>query len=147
MENRQYLMGSSYFFGCFKDFKSHDVDYIILEDNPKDYINVKNIRGRGQDIFYWRKMDPKEFIEITLAGKTPMQLGKFLIPEVVEAIGFTIEDLKLLEPLVFRLDNKHLYERIIYYSYINNNKFSLTNEQRIQAYQVYRKYRPETYRS
>ena len=143
--NKRYLMGSRYFFGCFIDFKSHDTDYIILEDNPKDYKNVKNIRGQGQDIFYWRKMQPSEFIEVTLSSGTPMQIGKFLIPEVVNELKFTIEDLKLLEPLVRQLDEKHLYEKIIYYSYIKNNQFSLTSEQITHAYKIYKKYRPETY--
>lgn len=143
--NKRYLMGSRYFFGYFADFKSHDTDYIILEDNPKDYKNVKNIRGQGQDIFYWRKMKPSEFIEVTLSSGTPMQIGKFLIPEVVNELKFTIEDLKLLEPLVRQLDEKHLYEKIIYYSYIKNNQFSLTDEQLNYAYKIYKKYRAEIY--
>ena len=58
-----------------------------------------------------------------------MQLGKFLVPTFVEAIGFTIEDLKKLQPLADNLDDKRKYEKVIYDSYIQNNDFALTDEQ------------------
>lgn len=34
------------------------------------------------------------FVEYTLANDPAMMLGKFLVPEVCEKIGFGIEDLK-----------------------------------------------------
>lgn len=143
---KKYLMGSKYFFDCYKDFKSHDVDYLVFEDYPEDYKNVKNIRGNGQDIFYWRKMKPKEFIDHTLTSGTPMQIGKFLIPEINEELGFTIDDLRKLEPLIKNLDEKHRYESIIFYSYLENDEFSLTGEQLNNAYKEYKKSRPDTYK-
>lgn len=54
-----------------------------------------------------------------------------------EFLGFTLEHLKKLEPVVQRLDPKHEYEKIIYYSYIKNGGFYLTDEQRDEAYNVY----------
>lgn len=146
MKGHKFLMGSKYFFDCFQDFTSHDTDYIILEEDPKDYKNVKNIRGNGQDIFYWRKMKPAEFISHTIASGTPMQIGKFLIPEVARELGFTIKDLKKLEPLVRKLDDKHKYESIIFYAYLENEEFSLTGEQLDAAYREYKKYRPDSYK-
>lgn len=143
---KQHLMGSNYFFKCYKDFKGHDIDYVVFEESPSDYINVKNIRGQGQDIFFWRKMSPSEFIEVTLNSGTPMQLGKFLIPEVCEELGFTIEDLKKLEPLLEQLDKKHTYEKLIFKSYIRNNEFSLSGEQLDAAYKEYKRQRPDIYK-
>ena len=67
-----------------------------------------------------------------------MQLGKFLVPAFVEAIGFTIEDLKKLQPLADNLDDKHKYEKVIYDSYIQNNDFTLTDEQLQKAYLEYK---------
>lgn len=67
-----------------------------------------------------------------------MQLGKFLIPTFIEAIGFTIEDLKKLQPLADNLDDKHKYEKVIYDSYIQNNDFTLTDEQLQKAYLEYK---------
>lgn len=72
-----------------------------------------------------------------------MCLGKFLIPEFNEKFGITIEDLKGLSSLLDRLDDKHLYEKIIYDAYIENNDFSLTDEQRQNAYNEYKKYRQQ----
>lgn len=56
-----------------------------------------------------------------------MQLGKFLVPTFIEAIGFTIDDLKKLQPLLDNLDDKHKYEKVIYNTYIQNNDFTLTD--------------------
>ena len=67
-----------------------------------------------------------------------MQLGKFLIPTFIEAIGFAIEDLKKLQPLADNLDDKHKYEKVIYDSYIQNNDFTLTDEQLQKAYLEYK---------
>lgn len=67
-----------------------------------------------------------------------MQLGKFLVPAFVEAIGFTIENLKRLQPLVDSLDDKHKYEKVIYDSYIENGEFKLTDEQLQKAYLEYK---------
>lgn len=68
-----------------------------------------------------------------------MEIGKFLVPEVVEYLGFTLDDLKRLQPIVEQLDSKHGYEKIIFDSYLENNGFYLTQEQRDNAYIEYRK--------
>jgi hypothetical protein len=67
-----------------------------------------------------------------------MVIGKFLIPEFCEAIGFTISDLPKLTPLLEKLDDKHKYEEIIFNSYIKNNAFKLTESQRKMAFRSYR---------
>ena len=67
-----------------------------------------------------------------------MVIGKFLVPEFCAEIGFTIEDLPRLEPLLAKLDEKHKYEEIIYNAYIENNAFVLTDEQRAAAYESYK---------
>ena len=59
----------------------------------------------------------------------------------IKELGITIEDLKRLEPLLECLDEKHKYERIIYFSYIENNDFYLTETQLDQAYKIYKLYR------
>jgi len=125
----KFLIGSRYFFECYKDYKIHDKDYLILEDNPQDYECVKNIRGNGLDIFYWRRMTAKEFIDRTLIFNTPIQIGKFLIPEFANEINLTIEELKRLEPLTKRLDDKHKYEEILWKAYVENDEFQIYEEQ------------------
>lgn len=141
----KFLIGSRYFFDCYKNYKVHDKDYLILEDNPQDYEYVKNIRGNGLDIFYWRRMTAKEFIDCTLINNTPLQIGKFLIPEFASEINLTIEELNRLEPLTGKLDDKHKYEKIIWEAYIENGEFNIYEEQRDKAYEMYKRYRNEIY--
>ena len=70
-----------------------------------------------------------------------MVVGKFLIPEFCAEIGLQIEDLPKLLPLVAKLDDNHLYEKIIFESYLKNGAFNLTKEQRLAAYKKYKESR------
>lgn len=123
------LVGSSYFFSCYPEFTPKDQDWVELVKDPKEFKNVMQISGK----FCLLLM----FVEYILA----MMLGKFLVPEVCEKIGFGIEDLKKLEPVSLRLDPKHQYEKVIFDAYLENKKFELTPEQRLQAYEIYKKAR------
>ena len=132
---QRFRVGSSYFFGD----QGTDIDEVEFEESPKLYRNVMQFRARDKSrcVFKWRKMTPDEFVEYTLNSKLPMEIGKFLVPEVAEFLGFTIEHLKQLAPVIDRLDEKHRYEKVIYDSYIENGAFVLTDEQRNEAYQEY----------
>jgi hypothetical protein len=70
-----------------------------------------------------------------------IKVGKFLIPEFCEYIGFTIDELPSLKEYFDKMDDKHKYEQIIFESYLQNHSFTLTQEQRDKAYQEYKKYR------
>lgn len=137
----KYLMGSKYFFSCYDDFTSKDIDEIqIIETN--EFNQVRQITGQGKCLFQLRKHSSKEgYINWALQSQIGMVIGKFLIPEFNEAIGFTIEDLPRLEVLIGRLDDKHKYEEIIYNSYLENGSFSLTDTQREKAYKSYKESR------
>lgn len=87
------LVGSSYFFSCYPEFTPKDQDWVELVKDPKEFKNVMQISGKFC-LFRWRLMTPDEFVEYTLANDPAMMLGKFLVPEVCEKIGFGIEDLK-----------------------------------------------------
>lgn len=132
---RRFRVGSTYFFG-----EGDDIDEVEFEEHPKLYKNVMQFRktDKSRCLFKWRKMSADEFVEYTLHSKLPMEIGKFLVPEVAEYLGITLDHLKRLKPVVDRLDKKHLYEKIIYDSYIENNGFVLTNEQRETAYKLYK---------
>ena len=99
-------------------------------------------KDRSYCKFIWRKMSPDEFVNYALnISPLPMEVGKFLVPEVAEYLGFTIEDLKRLEPVFERMDERHNYERIIFRSYLENGAFYLTDEQRDEAFQEYKRRR------
>lgn len=139
--NKKFLVGSRYFFNNIEGFSSKDEDMLELVLIPRDFRDMMQIHGKGHCCFRWRRMSPQEFIRITKHSKCPMTIGKFLVPEFNKEIGFTIEHLKQLESLVNQLDEKHLYEKVIYEAYIANNDFYLTEEQLLNAYNEYKKYR------
>lgn len=136
-------MGSQYFFSCYEDFNSKDIDEIeIIETN--EFNNMRQLTGQGKCLFQLKKQNSaEEYIENALRSNLGMVVGKFLIPEFCEEIGFGIENLPKLNPLIDKLDDKHKYEAIIFDSYVNNGSFSLTNEQREMAYNSYKESRGE----
>lgn len=133
-------MGSNYFFHSYGDFTTTDIDKIeIVETN--EFQEKRVIRGQGKDYFFLKKKPKAELINDALASSLPMVVGKFLIPEFNQLIDFTVADLPQLKPLIDKLDDKHLYEKIIYEAYILNGAFILTQEQRDAAYASYKKAR------
>lgn len=140
----KFLVGSSYFFSCYPDFHSGDKDEVEFEEEPKLYKYFMQFRktDKTRCYFKWRKMSPEEFIDYSLnISQTPMEVGKFLVPEVCEHLGLTLDHLKQLEPVFDKMDKKHLYEKVIYDSYKENNCFMLTDEQRLRAYETYKETR------
>ena len=115
------------------------MDEVEFEEHPKLYRNFMQFRKRDKSkcLFMWRKMAPDEFVEYTLQSRLPMEVGKFLVPEVAEYLGFTIDHLKKLSPVFDRMDEKHGYEKVIFEAYIKNGAFFLTDEQRNKAYREY----------
>lgn len=134
------LMGSTYFFSCYKDFKPTDIDKIDII-NTSDFKEKRIIRGQGKDYIFLKRKPKEELIQDALKSSLALVVGKFLIPEFNKQIGFTIEDLPKVQPLIDRLDDKHLYEKIIYEAYLENKEFILTQEQRDAAYASYRESR------
>lgn len=133
-------MGSSCFFSDIPGFKSKDVDELIIMDEwsvpGTNVLNCMN-KDAGRDIFFFRNMSKNEFISDALQSRVPMRAGKFLVAEFAEYLGMTISDLKRLEPLFQRLDDKHTYEKVIFDAYILNGGWWLTDKQRMDAYQEY----------
>ena len=134
------LMGSNYFFSQYKDFKSTDIDKIDIV-NTSDFKDKRIIRGQGKDYIFLKRKPKEELIQDALKSSLALVVGKFLIPEFNKQIGFTIEDLPKVQPLIDRLDDKHKYEKIIYEAYLENKEFSLTQKQRDAAYASYKESR------
>ena len=137
------LVGSNVFFKDIEGFTSKDIDILEFADNPTDFKNVRQFKFPHKCVFQWRKMPVNELIDITLFRNFPMEIGKFLVPEFIKEFKLSIDDLKRLEPIISKLDDKHKYEEVIYNAYLENNDFVLTDEQRQKAYKMYNKYRNE----
>lgn len=139
---KTFTIGSSVFFKDYSDYKSHDIDKLCIMDTfPIKGTNVLNLKKNGEDVFFYRNMNKSEFIKDALESNVSMRVGKFLVPEFAKYLNLTIEDLKLLKPLIDSIDEKHEYEQIIYTAYIENGDFYLTDEQRMNAYELYKKLR------
>lgn len=144
--DKRIAVGSQVFFSDYEDYESHDRDFVEFQDEPEEFHKFMIKRENGEEVFYYKTMTKEEFIETELVHcrRIKMAACKFLVPELVEFLGFTIEDLKLFEDAFNRIDNKHLYAKKIYDFYIDNGDFTLTQEQRDEAYQIYKEKRIKT---
>lgn len=135
------IIGSTYFFSRYPNFESKDVDELqIIETN--EFNHMRQITGQGKCLFLLKRQPSKEeYINWALKSKIGMVIGKFLIPEFCNEIGFTVADLPRLRPLIDKLDDLHKYEEIIFNSYLENGSFELTDGQLNRAYESYTKTR------
>lgn len=137
---KRIIIGSSVFFSGYEDYDSKDIDVIAIMDEfipGKNSMNMK-LKETGEDVFLYRNLSKEGFIRDALTSGVPMRAGKFLVPEFNEYIGFRVEELPRLKPLFEQMDEKHGYEKIIYDSYIENNSFTLNEDQRKRAYDEYK---------
>jgi hypothetical protein len=139
---KEILVGSSYFFSSYEDFHSTDRDVVVLVDDNDEFHYCREIHIRKEMcMFQVVKRDPKEHIAHINEYGSPMQIGKFLVPEFSSEIGFSFDDIHLLKRSIDMLDDRHTYEKIIYESYIKNGDFVLTQEQRDEAFEEYKRTR------
>ena len=143
---KTFTIGSSCFFkGYYPDYIEKDRDQIQIMDNFPLKTNVLNLKDGKKDVFFYRDMDKEGFIADTLKSGVPMRAGKFLVREFAEHLGMDAGDLRRLDSLFNSMDDKHTYEKIIYEAYLSNGGFWLTDGQRDEAYDEYRRKRPEIY--
>lgn len=141
---KRIVVGSTAFFKNIEGFESKDIDVLLFIDNPKDFNIERQIRlNKPVDkcVFEFRNGGKDFLIEHSLKSTCGMVIGKFLVPDVAEYLEMTIDDLKKLEPLLEKLDQRHFYERLIFEYYLKNNEFKLTDEQLMNVYNEYLKYK------
>ena len=131
------LVGSRAFFNGMKGFQSKDRDYLVLVEQPQGFNWRREQSVRGICTFEYKKDTPAAMIAKTLEMGDALPIGKFLVPEVAQAIGATVQDILPLESLLPKLDAKHQYEAVIFDAIKTNGTFTLTEEQRKAAFKVY----------
>ena len=138
---KKITVGSKVFFEGMSGYRPHDSDILCIMDEWKiEGTNILNMKLNGEDVFFTKNMSKEEFIQNAFE-EHPMRIGKFMVPEFAEYIGFDVEDLKRLKPILDDIDDKHKYYVVIYNSYIKNKAFKLTEEQRQIAFDLYKKER------
>lgn len=125
-------------------FRSKDHDYLELVENPTAFKWRREQSLRGVCTFQFKKEPPADMVRRTLDCGDALLVGKFLVPEVAQAIGATVVDILPLETLLPKLDEKHEYVAVIFAAVKQNGSFELTDEQRAAAYEAYRKARQTT---
>ena len=144
---KEFKIGSSIFFDSYSDYTQKDIDILAITDLSLFGKQMMNMKLKEKDIFFMCIEENSIMIDKTLESGVNMRAGKFLSPEFAEYIGLTIEDLKRLKPMFDDIDEKHRYEKVIFDSYVENNGFLLTDEQRLRAYDEYKRERPERYQT
>lgn len=134
------MAGSTYFFSTYPDFKPHDLDFVDVVEIDAYFMTKRFYDEKLKaDVFQINKFfSNQEIIERHLRHRPPESIAKFLIPEIVKELKFTIDDLKQLKPLADSCKGKYEYIKMIYYFYLENNDFYLAEEQRLQAYENYK---------
>lgn len=132
-----YITGSKAFFEGMQGFIPSDTDKIEFQERRRtDLIRYKD---RKESIFSWNSNLGKQGIkEHLLKTENYMYLGMFLVPDIAKHLEVNIDDIKELQEYFHKCDYKHQYLAIICDSYIENNDFILTDEQRLKAYNLYR---------
>lgn len=141
MENNKYIVGSNYFFKTIKGFKSKDIDEVEVINDSKKFKHNFRIKIANKDIIKIVRQDKQEILSYAAKHADGLVFGRFLIPELNKEFDIELEDLKIVEPLISKLDNKHLYFKKIYEYYLENGNMTLTDEQRNAAYEIYKQYR------
>lgn len=131
------LVGSRAFFDGIDGFHSKDRDYLILVEQPQNFNWRREQNLRGMCLFEYKKDTPTAMIAKTMEVGDALLIGKFLVPEVAQAIGATVEDILPLESLLPKLDAKHQYEAVIFEAIKTNGTFTLTDRQRQEAFRQY----------
>lgn len=135
------LVGSRAFFTGIEGFTPHDYDYVDFCKPTWEFKNVRQLKFPDKCMFTFVRKSNDELIDFALNNEPAMQVGKFLVPEVVNYLGMSFDDIKRLAPVFDKLDDKHKYEKIIFDAYLENGKMELTDEQRLKAFECYKKAR------
>lgn len=137
--DRHIIIGSRAFFEGMPEFTSKDTNTLVWVADPKGFTNYRQTSISGQHIIEWRAMPKDDLLAHAMRDKANgLEFGKFIVTEFTELIGLTIDDLKRLRDYyVKKIDDKQRYQLSICDAYIANNAFTLTDEQREEAYAIY----------
>ena len=142
---KEIVIGSNAFFKKFEDFSSKDKDLLcVMEDIViPNFLAWEFKDEAGIDVVMIKDMTKEELLSHSINKEDPICVGKILVPEVAEYFNLTIDDLKAAKPVIDLLDDGHKYYKVIYEAYLENDSFSLTDEQLKKAYETYKYFRNE----
>lgn len=138
--NEQYITGSYAFFKDIEGFTGRDKDFVVFDTEQEGSFTYTS--EEDKDIFIWKQDTAEEMIAFMNKGLLfPSAVIVFLVPDIITRVGMTVELLPSIKPLIDKLDDAHKYIELIYNAYVENNNFTLTNEQLMAAYDEYNRER------
>ena len=136
---KRILSGSRAFFEGMPYFEPHDSDYVELYYPQEVGFTHKNVFKDGKDcVFQLVRHNADECVRWAINHERPMSICHYMVPEICEELGITIEHIAMLQPLRDDLDYRHKYLGIIFDAYMENGAITLTNDQRYKAYIEYK---------
>lgn len=136
---KRILVGSRAFFGKYRDFKFSNFDFVELDESEN--VEQFELVRRGISIFRVKLESVENMVKRAIVSGGTLQAGKFLVKEVAESIGATVEDILPLEPVFAAAEGKYTYLYNIFAALKDNGSFKITDEQREEAYRVYKEAR------
>lgn len=131
--------GSRAFFDGLEGFRPRDTDVMRFVEGQKHLLVMFNNKD-GESVFSWR--DDVAVVEHILTQTAcPTYIGALLVPGFVSHFGIGVKEWKRAKSLAAKLDKKHAYLGMILDFYIENEKAELTDEQRLIAFENYKKAR------
>ena len=139
--DKKIQVGSKAFFSQYEDFEPRDNDFVEIHDEAD--VDFWVTKENDEHIFHFRRMNKIDFIEFECnrAHKFSLVVSKFIVPELVEHFGINLEDLFICMSLFNNIDRRHQYVKFIFECYLKNGDFTLTDEQRDEAYNMYKSVR------
>lgn len=141
---KKILIGPNIFFKSIRGYYKKGYDILILTPKPSKF--GKFIKESYLDInkYTYVFKDKEDIIQYCINNCQELSIA-LLVPEVIEYLKLSIEDIKLLKPYLPKGKQYEYYSIILDY-YIDNNEFTLTDKQRERALEVYLEKRDSTYK-
>lgn len=136
--------GSRAFFSGMEGFAPHDNDVVVIENSAGNgylfHRSIPNI-AEQKDVYHVVKQNKERLMNWESKHSSPMVLGRYLLPAFCDEFGITVDDLSILRPMRDNLDRRHQYLGLIYDFYLQNGSMTLTEQQRQEAFEEYKKER------
>lgn len=141
MDEKRFIGGSRAFFEGIEDFRPGDSDWMEISSAVPASLHLIIIsEGWKVTCFQWSaELDKADLLAFVADERHDANIiAACLLPEFAEHYGIGIDDLRGLLPLAERLRSRHAYLGIILRAYIANGNFELTDDQRAEAFEIYK---------
>lgn len=143
-------VGSVAFFDGMEGFKPQVTDkVVIVKQVPNGWWHHKQTRQHVR-LFEWQQHTVSELVEKLSAVTDCKRASTLLVPAFANAVKGNQTDaayLTAIAPVIGKVCGKHEWVRSVYDAYVQNGSLTLTDAQRMEAYEQYKALRPEDHKN